>query len=146
MLCEIWLARCATRPIVKDADIRSPFLWPDEVVRRPEEESETERRERVEKERGWPGPKEGPKRSADPDDGVPDTPGFRDWIEERKGPPGRAERIMREHSERLMATRLDINAWRHMGTAISNRSLNGAFAEDDSRDEDVDGVAESPAD
>ncbi|KAK4074637.1 hypothetical protein Purlil1_12914 [Purpureocillium lilacinum] len=34
--------------IVKQADIRSPFLWPDEVVSRTEEESEAERRERVE--------------------------------------------------------------------------------------------------
>lgn len=132
--------------IVKQADIRSPFLWPDEVVSRTEEESEAERRERVEKERGWPGAKGRAKRNADPGDGVPDTPGFRDWIENRKWPPGRAERIMREHSERLMATTLDINAWKRMATAISNRFLNGAFAEDGSGDEDVDDVDESPAD
>ena len=132
--------------IVKQADIRSPFLWPDEVVSRTEEESETERRERVEKEHEWPGAKERAKRIADRDDGVPDTSGFRDWIENRKWPSGRAERIMREHSERLMATTLDINAWKRMATAISDQFLNGAFAEDGAGNEDVDEVDDSPAD
>ncbi|GJN76018.1 hypothetical protein PLICBS_010129 [Purpureocillium lilacinum] len=90
--------------------------------------------------------KEQANREANPEDDVPDTPGFRDWIKERKWTSDRARRIIQRHSERLMATRLTISAWRHMAIGISNRFLNEAFQEDGFGDEDVDGVADNPAD
>lgn len=136
--------------IVKQADNRSAFLWSDEVVSRTEKEGETERREREKKEREEGQQAEtqqaGEERAEGEGEDVPETEGFGDWIKERKWTSDRARRIIQRHSERLMGTRLNISAWRHMAIAISNRYLNQAFKEEGFGDEDDDDIEDNPAD
>ncbi|KDN70413.1 hypothetical protein CSUB01_11679 [Colletotrichum sublineola] len=74
------------------------------------------------------------------------------WKEERTWTSDKARRIMQQHSERLLGSKMNISGWRHMAIAVSNRYLNGAFGrtegkggEDDDEEEEV-GVEDSAAD
>lgn len=131
--------------IVKQADNCSPFLWSDEIVSRTEAESDTERRERLRKEREGGGQHVEEREEWEPESDA-DPVGFADWIKERKWTSDRARRIIQRHSERLMGTVLTISAWRHMAIAISRRFLNKQFDDGGFGDEDEDGVDDSPAD
>ncbi|KAL3588248.1 hypothetical protein FPOAC2_14147 [Fusarium poae] len=150
--------------IVKDAVIRSPFVWPDEGVRKDEksivEEREARRAasERQNNNSGIHNGKDGDGDSDDDDDngggrdggrddrdngsGHPDDIGFQSWVQERKWTSDRVRRIIQRHSRRLLSVVLNISSWRQIAIAIARRYLNGAFKEStldgDDEDDDLD--------
>ncbi|KAG8667999.1 hypothetical protein FPOAC1_007360 [Fusarium poae] len=146
--------------IVKDAGIRSPFMWPDEVVRKAEgsivEEREARRAalERHSQNGGGMheedddnsgGSTENPH---DPDNPAnADDIGFQSWVQERKWTSDRVRRIIQRHSRRLLGVTLGISSWRQIAIAIARRYLNGAFKEStlDGEDEDDD-LDDNPVD
>ncbi|KAF4473732.1 Bloom syndrome protein-like protein [Colletotrichum fructicola Nara gc5] len=70
------------------------------------------------------------------------TPGRAPWTDERLWTSDKARRIMQQHSERLVGSKINISGWRHMAVAIANRYLNEAFgrADDKTNDNDDDDV------
>jgi hypothetical protein len=139
--------------VVKDAGIRSPYLWPDEVVRR-DEVSETEQRERRQAEMESQGSQDGIGGGGDDrgDEDGTDEPGssarFDSWVQERNWTPDRVRRIIQRDSKRLLGTILNISSWRQIAIAISRRYLDKAFKEStiDGVEEDDDGVDDNPID
>ncbi|KAJ3469903.1 hypothetical protein MRS44_000002 [Fusarium solani] len=139
--------------VVKDAGIRSPYLWPDEVVRR-DEVSETEQRERRQAEMESQGSQDGIGGGGDDrgDEDGTDEPGssarFDSWVQERNWTPDRVRRIIQRDSKRLLGTMLNISSWRQIAIAISRRYLDKAFKEStiDGVEEDDDGVDDNPID
>jgi hypothetical protein len=81
---------------------------------------------------------------------ISSTPGFAEWMQERKWTSDRARRIIQRHSERLLRNRLNISAWRHIAIAIANRYLNRAFGQDNGGggddDEDEDNIDDNVRD
>jgi hypothetical protein len=128
---------------VKDAVIRSPFVWQDEVVRK-EEKSIVEEREarRAASERqnnnsgihndkddddddDDGGGRDGGRDDRDDGLGHPDDIGFQSWVQERKWTSDRVRRIIQRHSRRLLSVVLNISSWRQIAIAIARRYLNG---------------------
>ncbi|KAE9565694.1 hypothetical protein CGMCC3_g18121, partial [Colletotrichum fructicola] len=66
------------------------------------------------------------------------TPGRAPWTDERLWTSDKARRIMQQHSERLVGSKINISGWRHMAVAIANRYLNEAFGRADDRNNDND--------
>ncbi|KAG8664705.1 uncharacterized protein FPOAC1_013485 [Fusarium poae] len=154
--------------VVKDAVIRSPFMWPDEVVRKAEESIMQEREARraaLERQS-----QNGGMHNEDDDDGGegggrgdgnrvienphdPDNPGnaddigFQSWVQERKWTSDRVRRIIQRHSRRLLGVTLGISSWRQIAIAIARRYLNGAFKESTlDGDDEEDDLDDNPVD
>ncbi|KAG7405148.1 ATP-dependent DNA helicase Q5 [Fusarium oxysporum f. sp. rapae] len=136
--------------IVKDAVIRSPFVWPDEVVRKAEdsivEEREARRAasERQDNNSGMHNEDDDNGGSGGRDDDIenPDDIGFQSWVQERKWTSDRVRRIIQRHSRRLLGVVLSISSWRQIAIAIARRYLHDAFKEStldgDDEDDDLD--------
>ncbi|OBS16845.1 hypothetical protein FPOA_12574 [Fusarium poae] len=104
--------------IVKDAGIRSPFMWPDEVNGGGMHEEDDD---------NSGGSTENPH---DPDNPAnADDIGFQSWVQERKWTSDRVRRIIQRHSRRLLGVTLGISSWRQIAIAIARRYLNGACKE-----------------
>ncbi|RKK63864.1 hypothetical protein BFJ69_g16845 [Fusarium oxysporum] len=134
--------------IVKDAGIRSPYLWPDEVVRKVDI-SETEQRERrqAEMETGsGNGGRGDDDDDDDDDDNMDPNIKFESWVEERNWTSDRVRRIIQRHSRRLLGTMLNISSWRQIAVAIARRYLNGAFKESTLDEDEDDDIEDSPVD
>ncbi|KAH7169547.1 RecQ helicase [Fusarium sp. MPI-SDFR-AT-0072] len=106
--------------IVKDAGIRSPYLWPDEVVRKVDI-SETEQRERRQAEMET-GSGNGGRGDDDDDDNMDPNIKFESWVEERNW------------TRRLLGTMLN----------ITRRYLNRAFKESTLDEDEDDDIEDSP--
>ncbi|KAI8416192.1 hypothetical protein FOFC_02501, partial [Fusarium oxysporum] len=133
--------------IVKDAGIRSPYLWPDEVVRKVDI-SKTEQRERrqAEMETGSGNGGRGDDDDDDDDDNMDPNIKFESWVEERNWTSDRVRRIIQRHSRRLLGTMLNISSWRQIAVAIARRYLNGAFKESTLDEDEDDDIEDSPVD
>ena len=137
--------------MIKGANKASAFLWGEEIAG----VSQTTRDEGYssdnEGDLGKPAKYSPSVPSEDGNQGGVDIPGeWKNWIRERKWTSDRVQRILQQHSERLMGCKLNISIWRHAAIAISNRYLGSkytrSFGEDGPEYEDEDGIDDEASD
>ncbi|KAF4482479.1 hypothetical protein CGGC5_v008661 [Colletotrichum fructicola Nara gc5] len=131
--------------IIHQTDRKSAFLWADDVVVRGRAAGEASRDNTRGDERRN-NTKDNDARDNTEDDDARDntitdesanaTPGRAPWTDERLWTSDKARRIMQQHSERLVGSKINISGWRHMAVAIANRYLNEAFGRADDKNND----------
>ncbi|KAF5513901.1 Bloom syndrome protein-like protein [Colletotrichum fructicola] len=137
--------------IIHQTDRKSAFLWADDVVVRGRAAGEAsrdntrgdERRNNTEDDDARDNTEDDDARDntiTDESDNA--TPGRAPWTDERLWTSDKARRIMQQHSERLVGSKINISGWRHMAVAIANRYLNEAFGRADDRNNDNDPIVQ----
>ncbi|KAF5484112.1 Bloom syndrome protein-like protein [Colletotrichum fructicola] len=115
--------------IIHQTDRKSAFLWADDVVVRSRAAGDDARNNTED---------DDARDNTITDESTPATPGRAPWTDERLWTSDKARRIMQQHSERLVGSKINISGWRHMAVAIANRYLNEAFGRADDRNNDND--------
>ncbi|KAF4480637.1 hypothetical protein CGGC5_v011645 [Colletotrichum fructicola Nara gc5] len=113
--------------IIHQTDRKSAFLWADDVVVRSRAAGDDARNNTED---------DDARDNTITDESTPATPGRAPWTDERLWTSDKARRIMQQHSERLVGSKINISGWRHMAVAIANRYLNEAFGRADDKNND----------
>ncbi|KAF4417412.1 hypothetical protein CFRS1_v015953 [Colletotrichum fructicola] len=123
-----YLPREQVGGIIHQTDRKSAFLWADDVVVRGRAASDDDARNNTEDDDA--------RDNTITDESTPATPSRAPWTDERLWTSDKARRIMQQHSERLIGSKINISGWRQMAVAIANRYLNEAFGRADDKNND----------